>query len=57
LALPFLGEALQPAQIFGGGAVLVGILLVHLSREGRPTINRVAPVSLGSSPVEDFQSD
>jgi drug/metabolite transporter (DMT)-like permease len=57
LALPLLGEALQPAQILGGGAVLAGVLLVHLSREGRPTVNRVAPVSLGSPAVEDSQLD
>lgn len=33
LAIPLLGEALQPAQWVGGLIVLTGIFLVHLSRE------------------------
>jgi drug/metabolite transporter (DMT)-like permease len=57
LALPLLGEALRPAQIIGGSVVLVGILLVHLSRQGRPTVNRVAPGSLDSLKVDELQSD
>jgi drug/metabolite transporter (DMT)-like permease len=57
LALPLLGEVLQPVQILGGGAVLVGILLVHLSRETRPTVNRVAPVTLDSPAIKKFQQD
>jgi drug/metabolite transporter (DMT)-like permease len=57
LALPLLGEELRPAQIIGGSVVLVGILLVHLSRQGRPTVNRVAPGSLDSLKVDELQSD
>jgi drug/metabolite transporter (DMT)-like permease len=55
LALPLLGEALRPAQIFGGGVVLFGILLVHLSRQGRPTVNRVAPGSLDPLKLRETQ--
>jgi drug/metabolite transporter (DMT)-like permease len=57
LALPLLGEALHPAQILGGGVVLVGILLVHLSREGRLPVSRVAPGSLDSPRVDELQPD
>jgi drug/metabolite transporter (DMT)-like permease len=57
LALPLLGEALQPAQIFGGGIVLVGILLVHLSREGRSPINRVMPGGTDTLNLDEFQPD
>ena len=32
LAIPLLGEPLSTTQILGGGAVLIGILLVHRSR-------------------------
>lgn len=35
LAIPLLGEALQPAQWIGGLIVLSGIFLIHLSRESR----------------------
>jgi drug/metabolite transporter (DMT)-like permease len=37
LAIPLLGEALRPEQWIGGLVVLVGIYLVHRSREGSPT--------------------
>jgi drug/metabolite transporter (DMT)-like permease len=57
LALPLLGEALRPAQILGGGIVLVGILLVHLSREGRPLVNRVTPGSPDALKHDQFQPD
>jgi drug/metabolite transporter (DMT)-like permease len=34
LAAPLLGEKLQPAQIVGGAAVLLGVYIVHHSRTG-----------------------
>ena len=34
LAAPLLGEELQPAQIVGGAAVLLGVYIVHRSRTG-----------------------
>jgi len=34
LAGPLLGETLQPAQIVGGAAVLLGVFIVHRSRTG-----------------------
>lgn len=34
LAAPLLGEKLQPAQIMGGAAVLLGVYIVHHSRTG-----------------------
>lgn len=37
LAIPLLGEALMTEQWIGGMVVLVGIYLVHRSREGIPT--------------------
>jgi drug/metabolite transporter (DMT)-like permease len=40
LAVPLLGEFLRPVEIFGGLAVLAGILLVHRSR--RPKLDIVA---------------
>jgi drug/metabolite transporter (DMT)-like permease len=36
LAIPLLGEALQPVQWIGGLVVLAGIYLVHRSREAAP---------------------
>ena len=36
LAIPLLGEALQPSQWIGGLVVLAGIFLIHRSRETRP---------------------
>jgi drug/metabolite transporter (DMT)-like permease len=33
LAIPLLGEGLQPAQVIGGAAVLAGIYIVHKSRQ------------------------
>ncbi len=38
LAIPLLGEALRTEQWLGGLVVLVGIYLVHLSREGVPLV-------------------
>jgi len=38
LAIPLLGEALRREQWLGGLAVLVGIYLVHRSREGVPVV-------------------
>ena len=34
LAAPLLGEELQPAQLVGGAAVLLGVYIVHRSRTG-----------------------
>ncbi|MDR5695487.1 MAG: DMT family transporter [Armatimonadota bacterium] len=34
LAVPLLGEALTPGQILGGLAVLIGVSIVHRSRQG-----------------------
>jgi drug/metabolite transporter (DMT)-like permease len=33
LAIPLLGETLSPAQLLGGASVLLGIYLVHRSRQ------------------------
>jgi drug/metabolite transporter (DMT)-like permease len=42
LAIPLLGEALRTEQWVGGLVVLVGIYLVHRSREGSPTAELTA---------------
>jgi drug/metabolite transporter (DMT)-like permease len=42
LAIPLLGEALRTEQWIGGLVVLVGIYLVHRSREGSPTAELTA---------------
>ena len=57
LALPLLGEALRPAQIFGGAIVLVGILLVHLSREGRTPVTRVTPGGPDTNMLDELHPD
>jgi drug/metabolite transporter (DMT)-like permease len=36
LAIPLLGETLQPVQWMGGLVVISGIFLVHRSREAAP---------------------
>jgi drug/metabolite transporter (DMT)-like permease len=45
LAIPLLGEALRTEQWLGGLVVLVGIYLIHRSREGSKAAELAAPVN------------